>query len=868
LDISIVIPVYNALELTKRCIKSVFDHGSEHTFEIIVVDNGSAPDVEAWLQSTAGAHANFSYLRYPEPLGFAKSVNAGAAAARGDVLIILNSDTLVTPRWMDELYLALQADPSLGAITPSTNHAGEPAQMDFGTVDLPSSKALAIVARRAAGQQTAPSILYLPQRLTFFCVALRRSTWLEFDGLDEAYRVGNFEDDDLCLRLRVAGYRLGVAQHVFLYHHNNATFNANKISHGGWMTQNAATFAEHARQFSEAVDTEATRRWPRRSGDDISVVILPREGGSIERTLQSLKNQTIAFFEIILPGSSKVPTRNWTAYVTAGDILYPFHLEALHDALERNGAEAIFADGWIRGGAEALPHPDVARHIRKEPLLLSGWMHHTSLHRDLLWEECVPFHWPRLTWEMQEPPKVAADPLHASKVEASSFMDQLRNAYRRMVPLETRLAADRFARKLLRRPLPDPEQLQLQKLAVHLQSMTAEGIDAGKFAIRKTLPAVFMFNAVSWNSVVQRQHHFARGLAERGHAVFWIEPTLSPPRNWVATKPLQQVAPGVYLVRLPALARDVYTMEWNHAILEAIVDAMAASLQQTRSVYGVSDAIALVNYPRWQPLVKTLQERHGWKIAKDCLDDQRALAGLYQTVLGGYEDWLVEQADLLITSSVVLQQRLRPLPSILLHNATDYDLFSSATPAGTLQDLARPIVGFFGALADWLDMELIHAAALQFPDWTFVYIGPHTFSHSKIEVEWLRSANLPNIVVLPQMDPRELAAHLADFDVCTMPFLDIPVTRSMNPVKLYEYLSAGKPTVSRDLPEVRHLVEDGAGDLIALYSSPREFFSQLEAVLANDSPELRARRQEFAKANDWNDRVDTLSALLVDLIKE
>jgi glycosyltransferase involved in cell wall biosynthesis len=215
-----------------------------------------------------------------------------------------------------------------------------------------------------------------------------------------------------------------------------------------------------------------------------------------------------------------------------------------------------------------------------------------------------------------------------------------------------------------------------------------------------------------------------------------------------------------------------------------------------------------------------------------------------------------------------LQQRLRPLPSILLHNATDYDLFSSATPAGTLQDLARPIVGFFGALADWLDMELIHAAALQFPDWTFVYIGPHTFSHSKIEVEWLRSANLPNIVVLPQMDPRELAAHLADFDVCTMPFLDIPVTRSMNPVKLYEYLSAGKPTVSRDLPEVRHLVEDGAGDLIALYSSPREFFSQLEAVLANDSPELRARRQEFAKANDWNDRVDTLSALLVDLIKE
>ena len=71
------------------------------------------------------------------------AVNRGAAAARSEVLIVLNSDTVVTPGWLDGLAEALLMDPSLGAITPSTNHAGEPAQMDFATIDLALPAALA-----------------------------------------------------------------------------------------------------------------------------------------------------------------------------------------------------------------------------------------------------------------------------------------------------------------------------------------------------------------------------------------------------------------------------------------------------------------------------------------------------------------------------------------------------------------------------------------------------------------------------------------------------------------------------------------------------------------------------------------------------
>jgi GT2 family glycosyltransferase/glycosyltransferase involved in cell wall biosynthesis len=859
MQVSIVIPIYNALPLAKQCVQSIYENGAEVTFDVILVDNGSAPDVEEWGVGQAREHDNLRYFRYPEPLGFAKSVNTGVAASVAEVVIVLNSDTIVTPGWMDDLYKALIEDAGLGALTPATNHAGEPAQMDFGTVDLPVAKALAYVAKRPKTD----NILYLPQRVTFFCVALRRDVWLKLNGLDETFKVGNFEDEDLCLRLRVVGYRLGVALGTFVYHHNNATFTANKISHSGWMSKNVAVFAEHAREYSEAEPGSTRLQAPKRSGYDISVVILPAEDGSLDRTLRSLANQTMVDFEVIRPGESLTPSRAWVAYVTQGDILYPYHLEALLDALERAGSEAIFADGWVLGAESVQPHPDASRLIRQAPLMLSGWMHHASISPERLYDETVPLHWPRLTWEMREAPSKPTTPLVEDKLDVS-FVERLRNAYRRAIPLETRHRIDGKIRSMLGKSVPKPDQKPMEQLAAHLKALTAAGADAGKFAVDTALPAVVMFNAISWNSVIQRQQHFARGLAECGHPVFWVEPTLASPRNWWNSRALQQLAPNVHMLRLPAPARDIYTMEWNEGVLEA----MAAAVRQTMQAYGVRDVVTLINYPRWQPLAQRLRDKFGQKIASDCLDDQRALAGMYSTTIFSYEDWLVENADLCLTSSVVLQEKLHARSSTLLHNACDFDLFSQAPSMGYLAHLPHPIVGFFGALADWIDMDLIRAAAENFPAWTFVYIGPHTFSNAAVEAEWLAKTNLPNIIVLAQMGLRELASHLADFDVCTMPFRDMLVTHSMNPVKVYEYLAGGKPVVARDLPEVRHLADVEAPGLIRLYKTPQQFFSCLESALAEDNGDVRARRKAFAHLNDWDHRVAELSALLKSLVRE
>lgn len=196
--------------------------------------------------------------------------------------------------------------------------------------------------------------------------------------------------------------------------------------------------------------------------------------------------------------------------------------------------------------------------------------------------------------------------------------------------------------------------------------------------------------------------------------------------------------------------------------------------------------------------------------------------------------------------------------TILIENAADYDLFAHATPAGLLTDLPRPVIGFFGAFSEWLDRGWIAEAARRFPEWSFVYIGREGFARGSSRRDWLAATAAKNVTVLPQVGQATLAKYLAGFDVCTMPFRDLPITRSMNAVKIFEYLAAGKPVVAPDLPETRAFA--GLG-LVAVYREWEESFRLLEEAVASGSREERVQaRRAFAAENTWQHRVDQLAA--------
>jgi len=155
-------------------------------------------------------------------------------------------------------------------------------------------------------------------------------------------------------------------------------------------------------------------------------------------------------------------------------------------------------------------------------------------------------------------------------------------------------------------------------------------------------------------------------------------------------------------------------------------------------------------------------------------------------------------------------------------------------------------------------LDWIEKVARLFPHWSFVYIGREGFARPETFKRWKEATSGANIHVIPQVNLNKLAAYLAEFDVCTMPFLDLPMTRIMNAVKIYEYLAAGKDVVVPDLPEIRPLAER---DLIATYRDHEGSFRLLDQVNRKSSTPLEiGERQAFAAQNTWAHRVAELIA--------
>lgn len=212
---SIVILTHNQLDYTLRCLESVQAHTSD--YELIVVDNGST-DGTAELLRQSGFKTELN--RRNE--GFAKGCNQGLALAEGDNVLFLNNDTVVTAGWLEAMERLLEREPLCGMVGPVSNYVSGPQRVDapYG----PGIDGLEpFAAQRAAGWRGRSWEL---PRLVGFCLLLRRRLALEMGGFDEGYGLGNYEDDDLCLRLRRDGWRLLVACDSFVHHYGHVTMNA------------------------------------------------------------------------------------------------------------------------------------------------------------------------------------------------------------------------------------------------------------------------------------------------------------------------------------------------------------------------------------------------------------------------------------------------------------------------------------------------------------------------------------------------------------------------------------------------------------------------------------------------------------------
>jgi glycosyltransferase involved in cell wall biosynthesis len=243
-----------------------------------------------------------------------------------------------------------------------------------------------------------------------------------------------------------------------------------------------------------------------------------------------------------------------------------------------------------------------------------------------------------------------------------------------------------------------------------------------------------------------------------------------------------------------------------------------------------------------------------------CVDEYTGFSGVSARSIAELEERLIRRSDLVIVSSDLLYQskvKINP-QTVLVRHGVDHAHFRRALSPETIvpsdiAELPRPIIGFFGLIADWVDVDLMAHVALQFPEGSLVLLGKATTDVSALE-------RLPNVHLLGRKHYDQLPAYCKGFDVALMPFRINDLTLNSNPLKVREYLAAGLDVISTAIPEVEVL------NLCRIGRDRESFVREIRKALLN--PGTNIERSEAVRGESWEARLDDIRGHLAALRKK
>ncbi len=233
-----------------------------------------------------------------------------------------------------------------------------------------------------------------------------------------------------------------------------------------------------------------------------------------------------------------------------------------------------------------------------------------------------------------------------------------------------------------------------------------------------------------------------------------------------------------------------------------------------------------------------------------CVDDYAAHPGVDEAAIRQLDNDLTQKADIVFVAPPAIVEAKKALnPNTMFSpHGVDADLFARARDPATLvpeaaMRLPHPIVGFFGLLADWIDIDLIAFMARSRPMWSFLLVGHVCTDTSALN-------GLGNVLMVGAQAYESLPGWAKSFDVAIIPYRDVQQTRHANPLKLREYLATGRPIVSTPNPEVERFRE-----WVRIANSGPEFLVQIEAALEAESSAAADARMAVVRPMTWSARV-------------
>jgi len=207
-----------------------------------------------------------------------------------------------------------------------------------------------------------------------------------------------------------------------------------------------------------------------------------------------------------------------------------------------------------------------------------------------------------------------------------------------------------------------------------------------------------------------------------------------------------------------------------------------------------------------------------------------------------------QKADIIFVTADGLFKEMKEINknTFISSNGTDVKLFSKASNNDVsvpekMREIRHPILGFAGAISDWVDLDLIKYTAEQVPECSIVLIGT---IRKRSVLSCLR--NCRNIYHIDKVRQGDLPMFLAHFEVCLNPLRLNSLTETLNPLKIYDYLATGKPIVSTNIPEVRKIEK-----YVYISRSYEEFVALTKKALKEDSKKSRLARMKCASKYSW-----------------
>ncbi len=351
---------------------------------------------------------------------------------------------------------------------------------------------------------------------------------------------------------------------------------------------------------------------------------------------------------------------------------------------------------------------------------------------------------------------------------------------------------------------------------------------------------VIFLSVIDYNFRHQRPQHFAARFADNGHRVFYVN------ANFVRPDSVTEHSDRLNIVDFRNFDHNaIYTMQGLDTL-----EWMKEKFNQLIYSQAIRDAVVVVDYPNWVYAAEYMREQYGFSIVTDYMDDFTGFLGTAEAFLKDNCIKLLQTSDLVVTSSQFLlevalkyttEEKIR-----VIRNGTEVDHFYQAVNMERNYG-ERKVIGYYGAVAHWFAWEKVCYLAKNMPECDVVVIGDVTEHRDKLE-------KYSNIKLLGEKKYTELPEHLAYFDVCLIPFdTSTDLIKATNPVKFYEYLSAGKKIVATEIPELMPYRDE----YVYMSNDDAQFLDYVKLCLeGKDSLKGAEECIAFAKENDWQKRYE------------